>query len=349
MLMLAGRWMSAHRWHYLCSRLPGYPVQEISASFLWHGGPLLVNGVTALFCAALVFFFVLILHRYRCRDALLAGLALAFVPMTYIASVMAKGLPLGARVRGGRALFHLAPPPGAGRPAARPGRGVPHHHAGDAPLPAAAAHLSIAAETCRAYAPTRQTIYAGPLIMGVCALLVSALCFLPVYLHFGRGFFTYYPAKMLPISILANATVRFWGVLGLLALLAALIALAFPAGRRGLSTFAQRPATVHRRVWAALVLCYLLLFLKLPLEAAYLLPALPFLPAWSGRCAAATLFPRVVHRPAHLPLPLHLSRRDGAAVARAASACGCGGIRRGCTGRVRCWMKPNAAAGSARI
>ncbi len=51
-----------------------------------------------------------------------------------------EGLYLGAGLCGGRALLHAAAPPGRRGPAAGIGRGVPHHHAGDAPLPAAAAH-----------------------------------------------------------------------------------------------------------------------------------------------------------------------------------------------------------------
>jgi len=276
MLMLAGRWMSEHRWHYLCSRLPGYPFQEFIDSFLWHGGPLLVNSITALLCAAMVFFFVLILHFYRCRDALLAGLALAFVPMTYIASVMAKDYIWALTFAVAAFYFALRRRPVPAGVLLGLGVGCRVTTLGMLPFLLLLLFNPPDGDETPSDVPDSGKNVRLAITMGACTLLTSVLCFLPVYLHFGRGFFTYYPAHMPPFSILANMTVRFWGVLGLLALLIALISLTYAAGRRGPSTFARRPAKAHRRIWLALVLCYFLLFLKLPLEAAYLLPALPF-------------------------------------------------------------------------
>src|SRR5207245_1842743 len=34
---------------YLASRLPGYPIQELVSALFWKGGPLALNGPTALF------------------------------------------------------------------------------------------------------------------------------------------------------------------------------------------------------------------------------------------------------------------------------------------------------------
>lgn len=280
MLMLAGRWMSAHRWHYICSRLPGYPVQDISASFLWHGGALLANGVTALFCAALVFFFVLILRAYRCRDALLAGLALAFVPMTYLASVMAKDYLWALGFAMAAYYFTLRRRPALAGLLLGLGAGCRITTLGMLPFLLLLLLYPLREEAASSGVPDMARRVRQAVLMGACALLVATLCFVPVYAHFGRGFFTYFPAHMPPLSVLANMTVRFWGVVGLLALLDVFILLATPAGRRGPSTFAQRPDAVHRRVWVALVVCYVALFLKLPLEAAYLLPALPFFLLW---------------------------------------------------------------------
>ncbi len=96
------------------------------------------------------------------------------------------------------------------------------------------------------------------------------------------------PGEDATIAILANATCAF-GRRRPARAARVLVTLLFPAGRRGPSTFVQRPATAHRRISAALVLCYFLLFLKLPLEAAYLLPALPF-PAAAGRQAPQSSF-----------------------------------------------------------
>ena len=78
----------AHSGVYVASRLPGYPVQEFVSSLLSRGGPLALNPATA-FCSALaVFFFILILRTLGCRDALLAGFALACLPVVYISSTI---------------------------------------------------------------------------------------------------------------------------------------------------------------------------------------------------------------------------------------------------------------------
>ena len=277
MLINAARWMSAHPGHYICSRLPGYPFQEFATLAFWRGGPLVVNGVTALMCAALVFFFVLVLGKLRCRDAVLAGVALAFVPMAYLSSVMAKDYLWAVAFAMAALYFALQRRPTLAGLLLGLGMGTRLTTVGLLPfllLLLLRPHEEDE-DAGRVPANTRQKVIAS-LTMSACTLLVGGLCFLPVYLHFGRGFFTYYPAKMQLISIVANATINFWGVTGMLALLIAFGSLLHPAVRRGASSFAVRPGKVHIAVWAGICLAYGCLFLKLPLESAYLLPALPF-------------------------------------------------------------------------
>jgi len=72
--------------HYVASRLPGYPVHEYTASFLWSDGPLALNTISAISSAVAVGLFAIIVRRVN-GPFLLASLTFAMVPIVYIASV----------------------------------------------------------------------------------------------------------------------------------------------------------------------------------------------------------------------------------------------------------------------
>src|SRR5882762_3388166 len=57
---------------YSVSRFPGYPVQEIVCSWFWNGGPIMLNGLTALFSAAVATTFAAIARELTFRHWWLA-------------------------------------------------------------------------------------------------------------------------------------------------------------------------------------------------------------------------------------------------------------------------------------
>ncbi len=65
-------------------------MQELICSWLWRGGPWALNGASALACVAAVWAFVASARRLGCRDALLAGFALAMTPVFFVNSVTSK-------------------------------------------------------------------------------------------------------------------------------------------------------------------------------------------------------------------------------------------------------------------
>ena len=71
---------------YEPSRFPGHPVQELIYSALWGYGPILFNGLCALFSATAVVFFALILKHLQFNHFFIAALAFAFIPVYYISS-----------------------------------------------------------------------------------------------------------------------------------------------------------------------------------------------------------------------------------------------------------------------
>lgn len=71
---------------YEPSRLPGHPVQELIYSALWGAGPIVFNGLCAVFSALGAVFFALILKHLSFKHFFIASLAFAFVPVYYISS-----------------------------------------------------------------------------------------------------------------------------------------------------------------------------------------------------------------------------------------------------------------------
>ena len=75
---------------YSVSRFPGYPVQEIVCSWLWRGGPVALNGITALFSAVSAVAFAMIARKLQFHNWLLAAVALATTPIFFVSSVCSK-------------------------------------------------------------------------------------------------------------------------------------------------------------------------------------------------------------------------------------------------------------------
>jgi len=71
-------------YHY--SRKPGFPVLEYVYSWIWDKNPVILNGITALFSAVAVLFFALSVRKHRIGSPFWAGLMFAFSPVVYIAS-----------------------------------------------------------------------------------------------------------------------------------------------------------------------------------------------------------------------------------------------------------------------
>lgn len=295
-LVNAAREMAATG-RYTTSRFPGYPIQEWLASWVARagGGPPAMNLLSALAAAACAFVFARLLRRLGARDVVLAAAALVCVPAAYVASVSAMdylfavafvlaaaharvsgrsalaglwlGLAIGTRLTSAALLpaILLLPPP-------RPERGSPR---------------------------------AAVFLAGI-AIALGALCYLPAYGRYGWGFMRFVdplgtgnsPLDFVtgifhldrlpfpPALIVGQATALLWGIPGTLVLVAALLAGAFatrtprsraaggalPAASRA---YDSAPARVLLAAGAAIA-TELVLYLRLPLDEGYLLPAVPF-------------------------------------------------------------------------
>src|SRR5581483_7865126 len=75
-------WLWSHH-AYLPSRLPGYPVHELSAALLIRGGWLATNSATLLMSLAGVWLFAAIARRHRLPQPGLLVLTFAFTPLLW--------------------------------------------------------------------------------------------------------------------------------------------------------------------------------------------------------------------------------------------------------------------------
>ncbi len=140
------------------------------------------------------------------------------------------------------------------------------------------------------------------------ALAVAALAFAPVALRYGGEFLSYYePAgghqrslgfflaglltpfrlPFSPVFVAGLASVEVWGVVGFAALMVAILA---ALARRAPAPAAPMPSGLLAACWVAVTLC-LLLFLRLPDDEGYLIPALPFAFVLLARFCPRRAFP----------------------------------------------------------
>ncbi|NDK16308.1 MAG: hypothetical protein COY42_10580 [Armatimonadetes bacterium CG_4_10_14_0_8_um_filter_66_14] len=261
--------------HYATSRFPGYPVQEFICSLIWRGGPSVLNGATAILGAMGVAFFALSIRTLGSSDVLLGSLALALTPVVYINStnsldyvwamaftlaslhfvlsrrLMAAGvllgLAIGCRITSGAMLLPLS---------------------------------------VMLYSPVQKRRSArDALLFAAFTIATGTVAFSPVIFTWGTRFLTFYFTGYpnMP-TVLRRATLDVWGIVGLVAILAA-IALSWlwrGAGERTTSIPGSTPRS-YTVAWILTVLLYVMAFVRLPYEPGYLVPMVPFIILLLGR------------------------------------------------------------------
>lgn len=256
---------------YTVSRLPGNPLHEMGCALLARGGPVALNGASLAFTALAAGLFSLLLRQLGVRYYALGGLALVSVPVVFVAASITIDYNWAlAFLVGAVYAATLGSPVIAG---------VSLGLATGCRLTSYAAVLPVAMVLWRQL-PARRT--RAVLLMAVTGLLLASLSFAPVIAAYGWGFIPLHVAWRPPLPVL----LRFmflgpWGRLGVLALV---LAAAVIVTRRGV-----RPNSFSS-AWLAGILVFHLLFIRLPLEPSYLIPAIPFVLLFLGTRLAPALF-----------------------------------------------------------
>jgi len=243
---------------YEASRLPGYPFVEIVSSF-FAGSPIWVfNLLTAIMSAVAATFFYLLLRQLQVRYPLLLTFAFAFSVTVFIESLelmdymWALAFVIASFFYCVRQQYFLC--------------GIFLGLAIACRITSGALLLPLAMLSYENFKANKQIF----IYFSAGVALPVILFFFPVFYTYGLSFFDYYgDNNHLTLKlVLQTLTVKLWGYPGALGLV-----IAFGYG------LVFRKKAYNKKiiqVCLAVIVIYILAFLKLPHETAYLLPAVPF-------------------------------------------------------------------------
>lgn len=272
----------AAKHEYMASRLPGYPIQEIVYSFFWNKQPEFFNIVTAFLSALGMASFALTLKKIGCRDSTLTTFALACTPVVYINSVnsmdylWALSFVLGS-------LYCVV----ASRPL---WAGILLGIAVGCRITSGA--MAIPFSMIILNAQTEKNLPLKEITKFLAGtLVVGAIAFLPVMIKYGTGFFTFADGYPSFGEIMRRATIEVWGIVGVIVLLIAIVVSVFH--RKVINNRTSFVRYVPPQYVAAsmiAILLYVVAFLRLPGDAGYLIPVLPFVFLLLARFVHCTVF-----------------------------------------------------------
>ena len=252
---------------YTPSRFPGYPVPEHAlALFAWLGlRPLAVVTVSVAGIGAVLFFRLCI--RLACPQPFLLTAAFVSVPIVVVESTgtldytWAMTFLLAATWATITYRFAWA--------------GVFLGLAAGSRLAAGLVVVPVLLHLWHAL-NVRSALRASLCVVALCGVTALA-CYWALVAQYGSTFLRFVDAPLRLSAALANATVRVWGLLGLLSLVVLFIA----SIRGGL--FRRTPQLTSDIFLAACVLATVAPFVRLPLEPGYLIPLVPFALLLIGR------------------------------------------------------------------
>ncbi len=254
--------------NYHASRLPGYPVHEyLIAVTPAKTSPLFSNGLTAIFSSIASIFFALILRHFRIRQYLLLTLAFALTPVVYVNSTNTMDYMFSMAFTLGSTYFVLIHRPLVA--------GILLGLAIGSRITAGAMLLPLA---CWIFLEEKdQPLVKRFLIFIVAATTIGGICFLPVVHRYGIGFFTFSDVLEYPpiYSLIKKGVLGVWGVYATLCYLGlfCLVPFIFENIRKAIIQPHVRRGLV---LSSLVVMLYVVAFLRLPIDSAYLIPVVPF-------------------------------------------------------------------------
>ena len=266
---------------YTAARFPGNPVHEVVCAMLFPGGHLALNAATALFSGMAAAFFALSVRVLGGKDYALAGLALAFTPVVFISStatldyVWALAFTMGS-------LYCIL----IGRPLLAGlmlGGAIGCRLTSGAMLIPLGIMLAGRERTAGLSSVCR-------FVLGAC--FVAAVAFTPVVLRYGWGFFRFFEnGRPAFLEIAHTTTEDVWDRVGFIALVAATFSLVFSRRRQpALTSIPPAQGSGDVAAWLTAIGIYAVAFVRLPVEAGYLIPAVPFVILLVGRLTRRPVF-----------------------------------------------------------
>ena len=264
---------------YIVSRFPGYPVHEITCSLFYKGGPVILNGLSAVASAfaAIMLFSILNQICSSCRS-FVGSLAFAYTPLMFIMSTQSIDYLWAIALILASWLLAMHNKPLVA--------GICIGLATGCRITSVLFALPILIERWAGdgYSQLQSKSFTWKYTLS--AGFVALLCFIPVFVTYGLQFLTFLePIEPIPRT---NALlIAISGVFGRIGVVGILIGIALSV----VELIRQWPRTKSMRMLSLITAIAIptALFLRLPLEAGYILPAVPFV-----IIAFALLLPRNV-------------------------------------------------------
>jgi hypothetical protein len=264
-IALTGYWLWDKHAFYP-SRLPGYPVPELSYAAVIKGGWLATNSLTVLVSLAGLWFFARIVREVKVPLPALLVAGFAFNPLLWINSMNTMDYTW--------ALTFILATYCALLTKHDVWAGVAMGLAIGSRIPSASFVVPYAYYLWRQ--DRREEI--RPFL--VTAVGVAMLAFAPIIWRYGPSFFNFYDAKVAYRDVIRLLAKDSLGLIGAGALAAAFV-VSLPRILRRLPRDLMRDPDVG--VWAIAVVLVAITFFRLPHEAAYLIPLFPFAYLLVGR------------------------------------------------------------------
>lgn len=246
---------------YTASRLPGYPVQELTYAVLPFKNAAIFNLLTAILSAVCVSSYANFLKSVGLKKYLTASIALAFIPVVYVNSV--NSMDYVWALCFAMLAFSAV---GSRRPLVA---GLALGMATGCRITSAGMVLPMFLMMKRNDVPLRSYgRFAGGFVLS------STISFLPVVLKYGANFFSYSQGNLSCLYILKCCTVDVWGIIGFIAVVVFSVVVFLRLYWRHLFPVFVRD--VANQISVLMIVLYTIIFSMAPYDAGYLIPVVPF-------------------------------------------------------------------------
>lgn len=254
---MSARYLATHG-SYLPSRLPGYPVHDIAMAALIWGGWRLTNAATLIVSLVGVLVFAWIVRRLACKNSGLLVITFAFLPLLWSTSVATLDYSWALTFLLAAYLCALYQKPALA--------GLFVGLAGGCRI----SYLVFALPLALLLWQHGRLQPVLRLVLATC--LTWALVFSPVWLRYGTHFWNFYDYRPSWGDLLHALGEQTIGVAPL-AVLTALLAASWRELRR-LPELVRIDPQIN--AWALIILLTMFIYIRLPLQTYYLIPAAPF-------------------------------------------------------------------------
>lgn len=251
------------------SRLPGHPVHELFLAALWAAGARawMFNFVSAAASAVSAVLFALILKHFNFRHYFLGALGFAFVPVIYIAGTYTidYSWTIAFVLASYYALLNKRLLPA----------GILLGLAIGCRITSAAMMLPFAIHLWEN--DSFKAWFIRVFKVGIAALILTVICYIPVVMVYGSTFFTYSDQFPYPpfTKIFYKGTLGVFGLIGCVAIFVFTLIILFKKKTKD-TLFASPIAAKHTYVWLSSIILYIIAYLFLPQKSAYMIPLVPF-------------------------------------------------------------------------